>query len=182
MFLVLIWHRGVLVVFEDGVLKRRRANAERRSEHIHRTVTNGERIEFIYCSGPRHYVVEIDHFLIRELKTMRPLRVCVFDTGLGGRTRPDGITTGTFKYIELILLANRTVRLNRNLVVCYLFVVLHFQSNNEYSCKHQLILLQYTQLMTNHLKFKVNPWQMQPLLGNSSKCPGNVVIRFNGSH
>lgn len=63
-----------------------------------------------------------------------------------------------FKYIELILLANRIVRLNQNLVVCYLFVVLHFQSNNEYNCKHQLILLQYTQLMTNHLKFKVNPY------------------------
>ena len=134
---------------------------------------NGERIELIYCSGPRHYVVEIDHFLIRELKTMRPLRVCVFDTGLGGRTRPDGITTGTcvFKYIELILLANRIVRLNQNLVVCYLFVVLHFQSNNEYSCKHQLILLQYTQLMTNHLKFQVNPyWQ---ILENSSKYFSN---------
>ena len=74
MFLVLIWHRGVLVVFEDGVLKRRSAVAERRSEHIHRTVTNGERIEFIYCSGPRHYVVEIDHFLISKLKT------CCYET------------------------------------------------------------------------------------------------------
>ena len=96
---------------------------------------------------------------------MRPLRV--FDTGLGGRTRPDGITTGTFKYIELILLANRIVRLNQNLVVCYLFVVLHFQSNNEYNCKHQLILLQYTRLMTNHLKFKVNPYCQ--ILENSLK-------------
>jgi len=82
MFLVLIWHRGVLVVFEDGVLKRRSANAERRSEHIHRTVTNGERIEFIYCSGPRHYVVEIDHFLISKLKTCcYETAICVFDTG-----------------------------------------------------------------------------------------------------
>ena len=169
MFLVLIWHRGVLVVFEDGVLKRRSANAERRSEHIHRTVTNGERIEFIYCSGPRHYVVEIDHFLISKLKTCcYETAICVFWYGVGAirqnHYKPEQYGDGTgslrvrvFKYIELILLANRTVRLNRNLVVCYLFVVLHFQSNNEYSCKHQLILLQYTRLNLNHLKFKVNP-------------------------
>ena len=81
----------VLVVFEDGVLKRRSANAERwRTYSPNKVQTNRT------ANASNLFIAQVPGI------TMRPLRVCVFDTGLGGRTRSDGITTGTCVYSNIL--------------------------------------------------------------------------------